>query len=411
MSVHLAYLIAATIAFQTALPLQAPVTQNPGAPPPAAPPEPERVDLVDIARKAFKKPPTPPGDRERVRMALAPIFASKPTTGFRIGVGATFEMALGDETARLSSLNTGVSFSTKKQLAFTFQPLLYGGSGRWLLDGENQITPSGVSDVAAGDLAPRDGDQVGYHSLRFFDTYARRIRPSLYVGLGLFYARQSDFSVPEGTESTSPFVAYSTAHGFDLESQVAAGPGVSLMFDTRDHPNDAGRGHLASVAYRTHFKGFLGGDSTWQRLLVDLRAYRRLTNDGRHRLAFWSFTDLVTSGAAPYLSRPTTGGDIRGRSARGYAEGQVRGDRLTYLEAEYRGMLTKNGLVGWVLFANSTTVADPAAGVALFDRFDPAAGAGLRLQVHKRSRTNLCLDAGVGRRGSYGVYLALAEVF
>ena len=373
--------------------------------------EAERVDLVDLARKVFKKPAAPPGDPERVRMALAPIFASKPTTGFRIGIGATFELALGDETARLSSLNTGLSFSTKKQLAFTFQPLLYGGSGRWTLDGENQITPSGVSDIAAGDLASRDADQVGYHSLRFFDTYARRIRPSLYVGLGLFYARQSDFSVPEGTESTSPFVTYSTAHGFDLESQVAAGPGVSLVFDTRDFPNDAGRGQVASVAYRTHISGFLGGDSTWQRLLIDLRTYHRLTDDGRHRLAFWSFTDLVTSGTAPYLSRPTTGGDIRGRSARGYAEGQVRGDRLTYLEAEYRGMLTKNGLVGWVLFANATTVGDPAAAIGLFDRIDPAAGAGLRLQIHKRSRTNLCFDGGVGRRGSYGIYIALAEVF
>jgi hypothetical protein len=82
-----------------------------------------------------------------------------------------------------------------------------------------------------------------------------------------------------------------------------------------------------------------------------------------------------------------------------------------YAEAEYRGMITKNGLLGWVLFANATTVGDPATGVTLFDRIDPAAGAGLRFQVHKRSRANLCLDAGVGRRGSYGIYLALADVF
>lgn len=373
--------------------------------------EPERLDLVDLARKAFKKPPKPPDDPDRTRMALAPIFASKPTTGLRIGVGATFEIALGDETARLSTLNTGISFSTKKQLAFTIQPLLYGGTGRWMLDGENQITPNGVSDVAGGDLAPRDAGQVSYDSLRFFNTFGWRLHSRLYAGIGLFYARQSAFTVPAGTEETSPFLQYSAANGFGTDSQVAAGPGFTLLLDTRDFPNDAGRGYLASVAYRTHVKGFLGGDSTWQRLLVDLRAYRRLRASGRHRLAFWSFTDLVTSGAAPYLSRPTTGGDIRGRSARGYAEGQVRGDRLMYAEAEYRGMITKNGLLGWVLFANATTVGDPATGVTLFDRIDPAAGAGLRFQVHKRSRANLCLDAGVGRRGSYGIYLALADVF
>jgi outer membrane protein assembly factor BamA len=401
MTVHLAYLMAAALALLPGLAL----AQAPPSPPA------ERVDLVDLARKAFKRPPPPAGDPDRTRMALAPIFASKPTTGFRLGVGATFEIALGDETARLSSVNTGLSFSTKKQLAFTFQPMFYGGSGRWLLDGENQITPSGVSDVAGGDLAARDGDQVSYHSLRFFDTYARRLRRNLYAGLGLFYARQSDFSVPAGTEATSPFLTYSAAHGFDTDSQVAAGPGVSLIFDSRDHPNDASRGALVSLGYRMHVEGFLGGDSTWQRLIVDLRTYRPLTASGHHRLAVWSLIDLVTGGTAPYLSRPTTGGDLRGRSSRGYAEGQVRGDRLTALEVEYRGTITKNALLGWVLFANATTVSDESTGVGLFDRIDPAAGAGLRVLVHKRSRTHLCLDVGAGRRGSYGIYLALADVF
>jgi hypothetical protein len=31
--------------------------------------------------------------------------------------------------------------------------------------------------------------------------------------------------------------------------------------------------------------------------------------------------------------------------------------------------------------------------------------------VNKHSRTNLCFDVGVGRQGSYGVYLAVQEAF
>jgi outer membrane protein assembly factor BamA len=184
-----------------------------------------------------------------------------------------------------------------------------------------------------------------------------------------------------------------------------------VIVDSRDHPNDAGRGFLADVSYRMYAQGFLGGDSDWQRLLIDLRAYRRLTADGRHRLAIWSFTDVITSGVAPYLERPAVGADARGRSGRGYAEGQIRGDRLTAFEAEYRVMLMKNGLLGLVVFANTTTVGDDERGVGLFDSFQPGGGAGIRFQLQKRSRTNLGVDFGVGRNASRRIYVSLSDAF
>jgi hypothetical protein len=47
----------------------------------------------------------------------------------------------------------------------------------------------------------------------------------------------------------------------------------------------------------------------------------------------------------------------------------------------------------------------------LFDSFATAGGAGLRLLINKRSKTNLCFDFGIGKQGSRGVYLAVQEVF
>jgi hypothetical protein len=64
-----------------------------------------------------------------------------------------------------------------------------------------------------------------------------------------------------------------------------------------------------------------------------------------------------------------------------------------------------------VAFANVTTVANRQAGERLFDGAALGAGAGLRLLVNKRSRTNLCLDFGFGEQGSSGVYLAVQEAF
>ena len=66
--------------------------------------------------------------------------------------------------------------------------------------------------------------------------------------------------------------------------------------------------------------------------------------------------DLVVGGVAPYLDLPATALDTYGRTARGYSEGQFRGERLAYGQAEYRATLTRNGLLGMVVFLNTTTV-------------------------------------------------------
>ena len=206
-------------------------------------------------------------------------------------------------------------------------------------------------------------------------------------------------------------MTYSQAHGLPLDSQIAAGTSLDLLWDNRDSFINADRGWLAKASYRTLFDGFLGGDSSWQKLNLDLRTYVSVSRDRRHKIAFWGFADLVVGGVAPFLDLPSTAGDTYGRSARGYAEGQFRGERLAYGEIEYRATLMRNGLLGMVAFLNTTTVTNLDNDERLFDSFATAGGAGLRLLINKRSKTNLCLDFGFGKQGSRGVYLAVQEAF
>jgi len=184
-----------------------------------------------------------------------------------------------------------------------------------------------------------------------------------------------------------------------------------VLWDSRDSFISPAHGWLAKASYRTLFDGFLGGDSTWQKLNLDTRTYVPLARNGRHTLAFWLFADLVVGGVAPYFDLPATGLDTYGRSARGYSEGQFRGEQLGYGEIEYRRTLTRNGLLGMVAFLNTTTVSNRAGGEQLFDSFATGGGAGLRLLINKRSKTNLCFDIGFGKQGSSGVYLAVQEAF
>ena len=141
-----------------------------------------------------------------------------------------------------------------------------------------------------------------------------------------------------------------------------------------------------------------------------MRTYRKLTADGRHKLAFWCMSDLRRRTARRRISTcPTTGGD--GRSARGYSDGRYRGDHLAYGEVEYRGTLTSNGLLGFVAFVNTTTIDNAVAGQKLFETWAPAAGVGLRLLLNKQSRTNLATDYAWGKDGSRGFYLGIQEAF
>jgi outer membrane protein assembly factor BamA len=238
------------------------------------------------------------------------------------------------------------------------------------------------------------------------------VRPHLFAGVGINISVHSNIRPGDGTLETfdqSAYVAYNNLHGFDDQEQTSSGISAGLLFDTRDNGINAQRGWLASAALRTFFNGFLGGDSTWQQLTVDVRTYRKLTPDGRRKLAFWFLSDNVLSGIAPYLDLPATGSD--GRSARGYSDGRYRGQHLVYGEMEYRGTLTSNGLLGFVAFTNVTSVDNADAGVKLFEDVAPAAGFGLRVLLNKHSRTNLTADYGWGKEGSRGLYLGIQEAF
>ena len=209
---------------------------------------------------------------------------------------------------------------------------------------------------------------------------------------------------------TSPYVEYSRTNGLPEDSQTSSGLAMGVLVDTRDNVINARRGWLASVTYRPFFEG-LGSDSAWQELLFDARTYRPLNGSPRHRIALWLYGDFVVAGVAPYFDLPSTANDVYGRAGRGYVEGRFRGEQLVYGEMEYRGTLTANGLLGMVAFLNLTTVSGQGAGQSLFDDVAPGAGVGLRVLMNKRARTNICIDVGVGRQGSKGLYLGLQEVF
>jgi hypothetical protein len=379
----------------------------------------ETIDVFDLLRKLRHKEAdaqTESWDYRKPMIAVAPVIGAKPSSGVLFGAAGNVAFYRGDpSTTLISSMVTSLTFSTKKQTSLTNRFTMFAPENRWRLDGDHRFQWTSLDTYALGTSADtRVGIVADFDFFRLHHTAYYQLRPALYAGAGLYFDNHTGIGPSEGEEpewTESPYVTYSQAHGLPWNSQIAAGTSLDVLWDTRDSFINADRGWLAKASYRTLFDGFLGGDSSWQKLNLDVRTYVNVSRDRRHKLAFWAFADLVVGGVAPFFDLPSTGGDAYGRSARGYAEGQFRGERLAYGEVEYRGTLTRNGLLGMVAFLNTTTVTNLDNDERLFDSFATAGGAGLRLLINKRSKTNLCFDFGIGKQGSRGVYLAVQEVF
>jgi len=387
-------------------------TRPPAAPPPA-------LDVGDLWRAVKHKDTNEITHRAANISAgqrffvVAPTIGSKPTTGFTGGVNGNMAFFAADPTTtHISSVSAGFKVSQMGQVLSGARLAIFTPDDNWFVQGDNRVSWTSLNTYALGTIPQPTGTvDVKFDQIRLYETVYRRIKPGLFVGAGINIDRHANVQPNESGDAPfdeSAYLAYSLQHGFSPDTQLSTGTSVGLLYDTRDSSINAERGVLASSQYRTFFSA-LGGDSTWQELTFDVRTYRKLDNEGRRKLAFWSMGDFVTGGVAPYWDLPEIAED--GRSARGYGEGRYRGEKLFYGEMEYRQTVTQNDLIGFVAFLNATTVSSADAGQKLFSNWAPGAGGGLRVLLNKRSRTNLCMDYGFGKAGSRGFYLSIQEAF
>ena len=377
-------------------------------------------DIFDIVRELRHKPPPPPPAPEEYKkrmVAAAPVVAYAPTSGVGIGLAGNVAFYRGyPADTRISSLVASVTATSKEQLLVNAKLNTSALRNRWHFRGDNRLYWTSQKTYGLGAATAEDAavDQK-YDYYRFYETLYRQVGRNLYLGGGFLYSNHSDVRPLDEAASAawagSPYVVYSEQHGFDPVSQSSAGYSLHALLDSRDGAINPSRGWYADLAYQSYFDGFLGGDSNWEQVGYDARAYFRLTPDARHRLAVWLAGDFVTSGVAPYLDLPATGMDTYGRQGRGYPQGRFRGQSLVYGEVEYRWTVTGNGLFGLVAFLNTQSLESGQAGEELFDDFATGAGVGLRVMLNKRSQTNLCLDVGWGKVGSRAVYFAVQEAF
>ena len=310
-----------------------------------------------------------------------------------------------DRNAKLSTITASAAYTQNKQFTVPVETNIWTKDSRYNLLGDYRFYKYPQYTYGLGSNSPIENQELlDYYFARFAEVVQRHIVSNLFAGVGYMMEYQwniVDHPLPNG--KLSDFKKYDSS-----TNTVASGFIVNAVFDSRDNSINPSKGFYAGIQFRSNLTA-LGSQRNWQSLIIDTRKYIRFPADSRNILAFWSYDWLVITGKPPYLDLPSTTWDVYSNTGRGYIQGRFRGSKMVYLESEYRIALTANGLLGMVVFVNAESLS-AAPGTPL-QSVQPAAGAGLRIKLNKKSKTNLAIDYGFGAQGSNGLFINIAEAF
>ncbi len=371
-----------------------------------------------------------------------PALSYNPAFGFIYGVAASGNILLGPpKDTRLSAGFLTATYSTKKQALFTLKTNIYSNHDRRILMGDWRVFLSSQPTYGLG-TGPQsrilldekreefllgdyeDGiesaELMEFNLFRFHETVLFKVRPGFYLGAGYLFDKY--WNIQDNLldlEADIPYItnhyAYSVKHGFDPEGYIISGPGISVMYDTRDNVNSPYKGRYAFLQYKV-FPTWMGNTRSATGLWLEYREYFSLSKKvPRNVFAIWTYFNLTTSGMLPYMGLPALGWDQLGRSGRAYPQGRFRGEQLFYFEAEYRfriPLIKKNpDLFGGVVYANATSASAHDLNMQLFDYFKPGVGIGLRFMFQKVTRSNVTLDYGYGADGKGAIFFNMKEYY
>ncbi len=367
-------------------------------------------DIRDVFKKVFHLKPLPDTDGEK--KDLKKHFSILPAGGYTLQTGfaaiLSANMAYNVDTlpdAKLSSISTSFTYTQYNQTIIPLQASIWSKGNRFdiISDFRYVSYPSAIFGLG-GRIDPNIGYTINFNGLKLHQTIMKAVSNNLYLGLGLYY---DNFQNITGIEKVSDIVSRRIIKILGSH-ETAIGLALRFTYDSRLNQLNPKQGLYYNITYRANTRAF-GSDSTWNSLQIDSRAYVPFPKGSDNVLAFWMFDWLTASGTPPYLLLPSTAGDDSYNTGRGYIQGRFRGRDMLYFESEYRYGITRNGLLGGVLFVNVQNFSSDLS--KQYSNLFPGYGLGLRLKFNKYSNANLCVDYGFGVKGSQGFFVNIGEVF
>lgn len=366
-------------------------------------------DIGDVFRSIFKRN-QPPKKKVEDSLIVKPTFSGLPAIGYTLttktAVTLSGNMAFRTApTAKLSTVTASAAYTQNHQFTMPVESNIWTADGKFNFLGDYRFYKYPQYTFGLGSNSPIENQELlDYYFFRFTEIVQTRIVGDLFAGVGYMLEYQwdiDDHGLPNG--KVSDFQQYDSS-----VNTLASGFIINAVYDSRDNSINASKGFYSSLQYRNNLEA-LGSQRNWQSLIIDNRKYFRFPESSRNILALWSYDWLIIRGKPPYLDLPSTTWDQYSNTGRGYIQGRFRGSQMVYLESEYRMVFTRDGLLGGVVFINAESLS--AFPGSKLQSIQPGWGAGLRVRLNKKSKTNLDLDYGFGTQGSNGIFINIGEMF
>ncbi len=368
-------------------------------------------DMRDVLHRVFKRRQFSETNVEETK-DLRKHFSFIPAVGYTLQTGfagvLSGNMAYYTDTnaaTKISSFSSSITYSQYNQTIIPFQANIWTKGNRYNLITDVRFIsyPSSIYGLG-GRTDPNKGVTINFSGIKIHQTLMRALSDNFYLGLGYYFDKFWNVQVEDKvSRQVNSLIARELG-----KEETATGTAFRFIYDSRLNQINPQQGSYYSITYRSNFKS-LGSDSNSHELKIDTRSYVRFPSTSKNVLAFWMFDWLTINGTPPYLLLPSTGWDDTYNTGRGYIQARFRGRKMLYFESEYRFGITRNGLLGGVMFVNMQNFSSDLS--QQYSNIFAGYGFGARIRLNKYSGTNLCIDYAFGQNGSKGFFVNLGEVF
>jgi len=322
---------------------------------------------------------------------VVPIALYTSDTGFGAGL-AGFKSYHSDQP-RNSSVQFSSILTTRKQFTAVvrLEQFFHDGNDRMYLNVSYQKFPTDF--FGTGNLTD-NGDPERYtpEKVTLETFYEWRFWRNLKLRTMLFVNNLAVVKTEGGRTIESGTIPYPRGR-FD------AGPGIGLVWDSRDNTQATTRGIFAALDYTGAFLEDEGG--AYNSVTLDVRAFFHPLPD----LVFGSMLLIENrQGDVPFYLLPRLGGQDY---LRGYEEGRFLDHSLFLLQQDIRFPVWR--FIGGAVFGAAGRVA-PEFGKAFSGKFHTACGIGARIYLNREEHMVVRADAARGDDAD-GFYVTFSEAF
>ncbi|SHI98347.1 BamA/TamA family outer membrane protein [Pseudozobellia thermophila] len=332
---------------------------------------------------------------KNLKIAAFPVAFYTPETAFGFGgLGiATFWLKDEGRTTRPSSIQLGVSYTTKSQLLVYAPFEFYRDGERWRFLGEIGYYKYFYNFYGLGIESPEENEEtyeVTFPRVRL--SLLREVFPDFYVGLGYELDRFGSLKIKEGGVLEASNVPGKT-------DGTISNIGVRAFYDTRDNRFFPTKGVYVQGNFFTSSK-LLGATFGYSKFEIDARYYLKL---GDKQV-------LATNGFLGHSTKNTPFYDLYylgSKRSRGINNRRFQDNAELSFALEYRFPIA--GRFGAAAFGSTGTVA-PDLAKSVSSSFKMAGGVGLRYIINKRDGVRIRADYGMSGEGG-NFYFTIKEAF